>query len=302
MNNLKSVRVFCEVVESKSFSRAAKRLFISNSSVSKHIVLLEEKLNVSLFKRNTRTVELSTYGSYYYSQVKSIVNKLDGLNDNVRQSSLDYSGKIRISIPVSLGLLHISPLISDFLLKYKDIKIECILDDSNLDVIGGNFDFVIRTSKKLDDSNLIAKKIGSFKHILVASPNYLDKNGIPKDPNELKSHSLLLYSGIIEVRSLQFYDIEKGQYGYLNNLDYSMISDNSLMLKSASLKGLGITRIPDIYIIDELKTGKLINILSNYILPETSIYILYSNEKNIPTRVSLLINFIAEKFELLRKI
>ncbi|PWB13001.1 hypothetical protein DCO44_16370 [Acinetobacter sp. AM] len=297
INNIKSIRVFCEVVENKKFSKAAKSLFISNSSVSKHILLLETLLHVSLFKRNTRNVELTNYGEYYYLQAKSIINQLDRLNDNVRQSSLRYSGRIRISIPVSLGIIHVSSIISDFLLKYNEIQVECIVTDENVDIVSGNFDFVIRASKKLDDSNLIAKKIGLFKHVLVASPKYFLAKTIPKTPNELKSHQLLLYSGASDVKSLQFYDRNSGEYIYINNLDYCIVSDNSLILKSAALKGVGIVRIPDIYVVDEINNKELVSVLDDYILPENYIYIIYSKEKNIPSRVSLLINFIAERFE-----
>ena len=256
MDKIKALRYFIKVVETSSFTQAAKELSVPASSISRRIRDLEAELKVDLFHRSTRVVNLSDLGQIYYDQVKGIVTAIDDADDFVSQRSDSPSGVLRISAMPSYGSLILQPVLEKLKKHYPEIVLDIELTNQLSDITQNEVDIAIRGTSVLPD-RVIAKKLTDNNFVLVASPKYLSKHGTPIRTSDLERHSSILYRGPNGILHWQ---------AYINNIWCELvtkpvyISNDGIYLKRATIAGDGIALLPRWGICDELKSGNLIEL------------------------------------------
>ncbi|MDW1813077.1 LysR substrate-binding domain-containing protein, partial [Vibrio sp. Vb2362] len=193
MRNTDDYIIFYHLIEQGSFSAAARHMSLTKSVVSKRIAKLEQELGVQLLYRTTRTLTLTEAGRAFFTHAKAVYQAVATAEESIVGLGKNLSGNIKISVPTISGELILPQVINEFNQKYPDINIDMDLDNRFVDIVNERFDLAIRTGV-LPDSSLIARKLVDANWIICASPQYLAKHGIPKQPQALAKHNCLVYS------------------------------------------------------------------------------------------------------------
>ena len=188
MDRLSFMRAFCRIVELNSFSRAAEDLGLSTALLSRETRLLEESLGCVLLSRTTRSMTLTDNGKLYYDECRRILEDVGALDAALRAGAGVVRGRLKVNAPLSFGLSVLSPMLPAFLARYPEIDIALTLDDRVIDMVEGGHDVSIRVRAELPDSSLVARRLATVDQRLYASPAYLDAQGRPQTPEDLKSH------------------------------------------------------------------------------------------------------------------
>lgn len=294
MEHLSDIAVYVCVVEAGSFTAAADKLGLSQSAVSKSVNRLEEHMGTRLLNRSTRKLSLTEAGAVLHQRGKHALAELEEAELEVARLQSEPRGVLRVNAPMSFGILHVAPLVAEFLERYPALTIDLQLDDRLIDLVEEGFDCAIRI-KALTDSTLVAKKLGPCRQVICASPEYLKRHGTPKTPDELKDHPVLVYT----YRTTPLEWILRGPDGKPAKIETNarLYCNNGIALTQAALKGLGIVVPPTFYIGKELEEGKLVPILSEYtVLPELGIHAVYPERRHLSPKVRAFIDFLAERF------
>jgi DNA-binding transcriptional LysR family regulator len=293
MEHLSDIAVFVRVVEAGSFTAAADKLGLSQSAVSKSVNRLEEHMGTRLLNRSTRKLSLTEAGAALHERGKRALGEIEEAELEVARLQTEPRGVLRVNAPMSFGILHISPLMPEFLERYPALTVDLQLDDRLTDLVDEGFDCAIRI-KALDDSTLVAKKLGPCRQVICASPQYLKRHGTPRTPQELKEHNVLVYTyrtnpGEWELRGP---DGKKTRFESTARLH----SNNGIALVQAALKGLGILVPPTFYVGKELKEKKFVTIMDDYtVLPELNIHAVYPERRHLSPKVRAFVDFLAER-------
>ena len=253
MDKLRALRYFIKVVETSSFTQAAKALSVPPSSVSRRIRDLEADLQVDLFHRSTRVVKLSDLGQIYYEQVKDIVTALDDADDFVSRRTDVPSGTLRISVMSGYGTLVLQPALEKLKKRFPEIILDVELTNHLADITQNEVDIAIRGTSSLPD-RVVAKKLSDNRFVLVASPAYLKAHGVPQQTSDLESHSSLLYRGPNGILHWQAY-VNDSWREVVTQPAY--ISNDGLYLRRAAIDGEGVALLPSWGIVDEVEDGTL---------------------------------------------
>ncbi len=280
------VTEFVAVAEHQSFTLAANRLNMSVVKVSRKVSALEQALSVKLLHRTTRKVGLTDAGKLYYQNCKPLIEGLEQAEFTVTQMQQQAKGLIRITAPVTYGERFIGSVINDFLLEHPQLDIELILTNQQLDLIEQGIDVAIRLGK-LDDSSMIAKRLSIRQLHVCASPSYIERYGEPHTLSELNQHKCLV--GTLPYWRFHEQNIER------NISVKGRISCNSgQVLLDSAVKGLGLVQLPDYYVNQSLKTGELVEVLSQYRDKTEGIWALYPHNRQLSYKIKLLIEFLKE--------
>jgi DNA-binding transcriptional LysR family regulator len=293
MDRLATMEAFVKVAETKSFSEAARRLRSSKSLVSRQISDLEAHLGVRLLQRTTRSLTLTEEGRAYHDQVTRILGEIDEANAAVSQSTVAPRGRLRVSAPMSFGILHVAPAVGRFLARFPEVELDLSLNDRYVDLIDEGFDLSIRVGR-LAESSLVARKLAPFRMILCASPGYLERHGTPKSPEELKQHNCLCYStnSLTPEWRLQKLDGSPWTVQIAGHLH----ANNGDVLRTAALDGVGITYLPSFIVGSDLQNAGLVAILSEYVPTDAAIYAVYPHSRHLSPKVRAFIDFMLEHF------
>lgn len=260
---LDALRYFIMVATKGSFAATAKHFQVPASSVSRFISGLEKEIGQQLFYRNTRSVKLTETGEQYYIQIRDVLNALDLANEEAAGQGSGLKGVVRINTAVALGRLHISRIVNKLQDIYPDISVELILTDAFIDPVQEGVDIVIRIGL-LQDSALIARKVGDQKNILCAGPDYLARYGAPESPQDLTQHLCLVYKGLSGAHCWYFRR-KNDDKPIVIHPQGILKSNNAEVLLSAALEGRGIVLFPTwIFEHDCFKKGKLIQLLPEW--------------------------------------
>ena len=189
MDRMSAMVVFSHVVETGSFSEAARQLGLSKSAVSKQVTALEERLGVQLLHRTTRKLSLTETGRGFYERCTQIVREVEEAERAVIHTQATPQGLLRVNAPMSFGQIALAPALSLFLSRHPELRVELVLDDRQVDVIEGGFDVTIRIASRLSDSSLIARRIASTRIVVCGTADYLAQRGVPAAPDELAVHA-----------------------------------------------------------------------------------------------------------------
>ena len=286
--------VFRRVIELGSFKAAAEDLTLSKAAISKNINELEDFLKTPLINRTTRKMHITENGQRYYDHVRHILDEMKNADISLIESSQHLSGLIKVSVPMSMGLTKVNLAICAFMQKFPSISIEVILNDQYVDLVEHGLDVAIRGGGALKNSSLKSRKIFSLNRILCASPSYLEKAKSLDSPVDLIDHNCIIYSLSSSPRQWDFshakenlsVDITQGSY----------VANNSLALKQAALAGIGITLIPEILVVDEIISGKLVQLLPQWKSDKQALHAVYPFHKEQSQKVRFFIDFLVDYF------
>lgn len=291
MDQLGAMRVFLRVIQTGSFSAAAREKNTSQATISKKISALEDKLGVKLITRTSRELSLTQTGQQYYEHCVNILQEIDEVEASVRSQVSSPKGTLRIAAPAPLSRILLAPLIAEFLYEYPEIEIDMVIDERHIDLVAEGIDIAIR-AKKLEDSSLIARPLFSNPLLLVASPSYLEKHGIPTQHNELKYHKCIVYTFKHSLNNWHF--IDKGHQISIPVRGIFRSNSGETNLEMA-LAGVGITQLP-IWMTDRyLESGDLVQVLGSYPSDTVPINAIYPHSRHIPLKVRCFVDFIQEK-------
>ncbi len=193
--DLVDVLAFVRVVETGAFARAAERMDISKSILSRRVARLEEQLGAKLLTRTAQGAQPTDIGQAYHARASNILAELEAAQEIVADAVTQIAGTIRITAPLSFGTQHLAPALADFARMHPKVELDVSLNDRTVDLLAGGYDMALRIGN-LQDSALVARKIAPVRAVVVASPKYLDERGRPEHPRDLAEHSLLFYANI----------------------------------------------------------------------------------------------------------
>jgi DNA-binding transcriptional LysR family regulator len=289
--DLRGMEIFARVVEAKSFSEAAERLGVSKSVISKRVTQLEQSIGARLLNRTTRRLSLTEVGIAFYERCAHIIAEANEAELVAARLNSQPCGLLKVSAPVSFGVLHIAPALGEFCALYPELSVELSLNDRAPDLAEDGFDVSICISSA-PQSNLVARRLAPIKRQICGSPAYLKRRGIPQHPDELQAHNCLVftYSALSQVWPLKSAggDIEIPITGTLR-------VNNENALRQAALAGLGLALLPTFISGRDLQTGALQSVLRDYAAPQDSVYITYLPSRHLTRKVRAFVDFLAPR-------
>lgn len=286
-----AIPVFVAVVEAGSFSLASERLRMTKSAVSKRISGLEDNLGTRLFHRSTRKLTLTESGEQFSDYARNAVYIAQQGIDTATLHQDSPKGTLKINAPMTFSRLYLAPHLKEFLDLYPDIKVILSMDDRVVDMIEGAYDVGIRIGE-LKDSTLVARKITKCNSVVCAAPEYLKSSGIPNTPYDLKEHNCIYYS--LYQAGVEWTFFKEGVKFKVEPTG-NLIVNNSDVICEMLLQGLGICQMPTFIVKEHLRTGQLIEVLTDFRLPSHNIFAVYPERRHTPVKVKVFIDFIEQK-------
>jgi len=291
MMELDDLRSFVEVVESGGFNRAARRLGVSKSIVSRRIARLEAELGTRLLSRTTRGISPTEAGLEFKARSERILAELEEAREAVAQQAGGVVGRLRLSAPLSFGVRHVAPVLAEMAQRHPRLEMDVSYSDRIVDLIGERFDAAIRIGT-LQDSSLVARRIAPVRSVLVASPDYLARNGRPSTPHDLTGHECLIYTG----RTVAEWEFLAGKRSISIRPEGRLRSDSGEAVLQWATAGLGIAEGPSFLVSDAIDSGALEALLTDYGRPEHGIYVVRPPGSYVPGKVRVLIDTLVERF------
>ncbi len=291
---LGSIEIFLKTAEALSFAKAANELGLGAPAVSRSIARLEERLGVPLFARSTRNVRLTEDGRLYFEQCKQALQQINNVEETLRGHQRVTSGLLRISVPTTYGHHRIIPHLPEFVSLYPEIKIELNVSNRNIDFIEEGYDLAIRLGEPADN-RLIARKLEDAALGVYASPAYLRKNNAPKILADLKAHSLIQFELPSSGRAMSWIlrdqnkDIE---FAFKAKLGFS---DDVLACINYAKHGGGLFQTYDFIVADDVRSGRLVEVLKNLRGRARPFSILYPQNRQLSQRVRAFVDFTLKK-------
>ncbi len=292
MGQLEDIQVFIRVVESGGIGRAAEQLNIAKSAVSRRLSELEARLGCKLINRTTRSFSLTGVGKTYYERALKVADSVTEMNTEVANVGAALSGVLRIAVPQSFGLMHLTPAIDLFVKQHPEITIQIDFSDRHVDIVEEGFDVALRISG-MKDSNFQARRLCPVHHVLAASPEYLQRKGSVTTISDLKHHQMLKYTG----SSIALWSIidANGKEHQLS-LTKAMSANSGDFLKDMAIAGHGIVNLPTFLIWKALASGDLVRLLPDCSMTTIDAYAIYPMNRFLPKRARLFIDFLVERF------
>mgnify|MGYP001224856474 FL=1 len=284
MGQLEDLRLFVLVVEYRGISKAADKLNIAKSAVSRRLQLLEDRYSATLIDRSPGNWTVTEIGRELYQRAITTVDDFEEIDADFKSTSSTTSGPLAISVPRDFGLSFLSDTLISFQEKYPDIQLNVDFDDRLIDLEIDNYDFVIRITPE-DPDGVITENLGVAKHYLCASQSYIKENGKPENLKQLKSHKLIYYG-----------PAKRGRWKFISEstkktdvVDFSpsLNSNSGYFLLKAAIGGQGIAKLPDFILRDAFEKNELIPILPKIQMPEFIIYLAHSDKRRINRRMRL---------------
>jgi DNA-binding transcriptional LysR family regulator len=291
--DLNDMMLFIAVIDAGSFTLAAQRLNIPKANISRKISRLEQQLGVILLERTTRSQHITDAGSQYLVHCRHISQEIELAETSISELLTEVKGQLRIGVSVGMGHDIIKPVLGQFMRQYPALNLQLNLLNNRVDLIEEGYDLVIRIGE-LEDSRLVAKRLGKVARKIYTSPDYVKQHGEIKSIEQLSKASFLLMSSIQHNERLLLTSKEKQ---HELTVMPRMLVDDFLILKQMIIEGLGVAIIPDYMCEHELANGTLIQLLPNWGMPEVNVYALYPKHRlNVP-KVKAFLDFIQTVFK-----
>ncbi|MDV3258419.1 MAG: LysR family transcriptional regulator [Sphingomonas sp.] len=289
--DLEAWAIFAKVAEHGSFARTAEELRISKPTVSKAITRLENRLNVPLFHRTSRKLTLTETGRAVLDHARQILEEGVAAEAASSAQAATPSGLVRMTAPMSLGILQLAPLIPKFLEQYPEVALDLYLSDAHEDLVARGYDLALRVAA-LPDSSLRARKLREVRRPMVAAPTYLERHGRPSHPIELEQHSGIHYSNAKTPDLWRLRHRTAGEWTV--RVPSRLQANNADVIVPALVAGVGIAMQPDFVVWRELASGALEEILSEWSAPPIGMYLVTPPGSLRPLSVQVLIDFLVE--------
>jgi len=287
--DLNEMAIFVRVVESGSFTGAAKALGLPKSTVSRKITQLEERLGVRLIQRTTRSLSLTDTGSAYHAHCARILAEIEEANIAVTQMQSTPTGTLRITAPVLFGSTVLSGLVAEYMELHPLVNIDLVLSDQLLDLVQDSIDVAFRVGQ-LEDSSLIGRYLGDVTAMVCASPDYIAKFGKPTHPDELKNHQIIASSS----RS-QWTLIGPEKQEHTFNFKPRLQVNDMSSLYTLTLAGAGIAALPVLIAASAIKSKNLVPLLCDWPFEAYPIHTLYASNRHLSAKVRSFVDFVIDR-------
>jgi DNA-binding transcriptional LysR family regulator len=289
MANLDDVLIFVQVARFESISRAARSLGMPISTVSRRLSVLESKLGVSLLRRTTRRVTLTAHGREYFDQCREPLALLEEAERALTLGQEAPAGMLRMSVPVILGQTPFLDFLSEFLKAHPRIRIDLFITNLFLDLVADNLDVAIRFGE-LEDSSLVATRIGNSIRYVVAAPEYLKGRKLPREPADLEQHDCVM----LNARNNEAdWDLVSGRKKARVHVSGPISSRDFDSVSAFVYRAHGIGLLPSTYCDEALASGALIRLLPKWASPQIPVFAVYSNRKFQPLRLKVFLQALA---------
>ena len=293
MDRLMAMQVYVRVVETGSFSKAAREFATTQPTVTKMVAATEARLKVRLLNRNTRGVSVTESGALYFEKCKSITREADEAENIATLRQNQTQGLLRVGTSVAFGRRVVVPLALDFMAQHPQVQLDLSFEDRYTDLVAQGIDVAIRMGK-LADSSLGARFLGANPWLVVASPKYLRKHGTPRTSADLAGHAALIYSSVLgdDVWRLSTPGGETVTVPVVGRLR----SNNLSAVLAAARSGLGLAAMPRYVAADSLASGHVVEVLRDHSLPEQEIHAVFPSPKLVPGKVAAFVAFLQGRF------
>lgn len=288
MPDLDDIRVFSEVVDSGSLTRAGVRLGMSKSMISRRLARLEAELGTPLLARTTRGLSLTEAGADFRPYGDRMVSELQSARDALSRQG-EVTGRLRLAAPLSFGSTHLAPVMAELAVRHPKLEINCSYSDRLVDVVGEGFDAAVRLGV-LADSSLIARRVAPIRAVLVASPAYLARRGTPSTPADLAGHDTIPHGETA-------WEFWRDGRKFTHRPRGRFMADNGAAELAGVVAGLGIAAMPNFLAGPALHHGEIVTLLDDYEIPPGGLYVLRPPPADpTPTKIRVLIDILLEKF------
>lgn len=294
MDLLSCIKLFRRAAEAKSFSGITQEFGLTQPMVSKRIAWLEDELGVSLFRRSTRGIELTPEGQKLYRAGGPAVDEIDSVLSSIKQEKFQLKGELRITASLAFSRLMLAPYLKEFKTRYPELRLNFILSDGYIDLIGHNIDLAFRIGD-LPDSSLRAIKVAESRRRLYASKEYLKAHGAPKNLGDLNHHSKLFYNRLSDTPAWPLSDKNGKRINYA--FEPYMQSDGSELIRECMFAGLGVALLPTWMVENTSQQNLAEAVLVKNAPPASPIFAVLSERKELSLKLRAVIEFFKEKFE-----
>lgn len=294
INNIADIAAFIASVKTGSFTAAATQMGLTRSTVGKRIARLEQQLGVRLFQRTTRQLTLTDEGALFAEHCQAALDELEQAGSRLAQRHREPIGKLRLSLPVSLGKSVAASVLVKYRARYPKVQLALSLSDRYADLVEDGFDAALRIGGADVSGNLSARTVGEQKMICAASPNYLAKHGTPETPDDLANHHCLHF---INAQGISPWHFQTGSKTIpFTAAEPLLTADNGEALIPFALNGLGIVNLPSYLLNEYLATGELVPILTDYQTAGTPIRLVYPSKRYLSPKVRAFIDLVVEEW------
>lgn len=296
MDRFFELKVFVEVVEAGSLSKAAERLSVAKSVVSRCLKALESRLGVELMVRTTRQQKLTEAGEAFHERARAVLDELNAAEESVSTRHAALRGRLRIAVPLIFGMSHVAPAVLEFMTRHPELLIDIDFNDRRVDLVREGFDMAVRVGA-LADSTLRARRLMRIGMRVCASPQYFARFGTPKTPDDLAQHHCIRYRQVANVNVWHYLDGEKkpGQV----QVPIRVLASGGEFMRDAAIAGFGLLLVPTFGVADALATGALVSVLDDYEWyegsPDVNAYVVFPPGHRLPRAVREFADFLAER-------
>lgn len=294
MDILNAMKLYCHIVDYGQLSIAADKLELSKGAVSKQLAKLEDHLGGRLLNRTTRRLTTTEAGLVFYEHAKQILELVTEAESAVTGLTSEPNGILKINAPMSFGVNYLGELLAKYQQKYPKVKINLTLHDRQIDLVEEGYDLVLRIAS-LKDSSLIARKLAPCNFAICASPEYLKKHGVPKQPSDLKKHNCLLYSYSDSIKTWLLIN-KQGDKEFVH-VDGSFITNNGNLIANALINGMGIAMLPTFIVGDSIRKDEAVTILDDWCNKTEDISLVYPSSKHLSAKVRAFVDLAVEHFK-----
>ncbi len=292
MDRLDGIAAFALVVETGSFTAAARRLKLSKSAVSAHVQRLEERLGIQLLHRTTRRLSTTEAGRAYHQFCVRILADAEAAEQAAGALHREPRGTLRISAPDAFGWMHVAPAVVSFRERFPDITVDLTLEERHVNLVDEALDLAIRIGT-LPDSPLIVRRLAPSRLLLCAAPAYLQRRGRPSSPQQLRSHACLVFPPLWRDGHWQLAGKRRQERVPVAG---TIVSNSAEVLRAAALGGVGIASLPTWAICDELRSGALEAVLPGWAPAPSVIHAVYPGNRRMSAKVRAFVDHLARHF------
>ena len=291
-NRIGEMQVFQRVVESGSFSEAARLLLMTPSTVSKLIGRIEARLGVRLLERSTRRLSLTAEGQVFYERSLALLAELDEIERGLSQGAASADGTIRVNASVPIGSMALEPLLPAFWAEHPRIVVDLSLSDEIVDLYLDRTDIAFRVGP-LPDSNMMARRIGVARRKIVAAPAYLERHGVPTTVDDLARHNCL---GFNFRRAAPVWPLKESGRIVDRAVQGSLLANNGETVRRMAVAGIGLARLGDYHAREDIAAGRLVEVLSDVVESDREdVHAVYLGGPRLPHRVKLFLDFVCPR-------
>lgn len=291
MDRIDAMQAFAAVADLRGFAPAARKLGLSPSGVTRLIAALEDRLGARLLQRTTRSVTLTDVGARYLERIRTILADVEEAEGSVEGERTRPSGRLTVSAPVGFGRLHVSPVMSAYLMRYSDVAGELRLSDRMINLVEDGVDLAIRIGH-LADSSLVARQVGEMRRIVVASVGYLKAHGEPKTPNAVASHATIQFGAMTAPPGWRF--VEAGRDVRVPCTPRLLTNSADAAIQHAE-QGGGLTQVLAYQAAAAIKAGRLQIVLARFEAPPLPIHIVFPTSRLLSAKVRSFIDLVIEQ-------